>query len=57
MDDKALKEFMIHKAGIGCNEGRSFGIGGEGFQRMNIGCPRKVLQKALNQLDIAVNNL
>ncbi len=57
MDGKALKEFMINKAGIGCNEGLSFGTGGEGFVRMNIGCPRKTIQKALNQLNSAVNNL
>jgi cystathionine beta-lyase len=57
MDDKALREFMIRKAGIGCNDGISFGSGGEGFQRMNVGCPRKLLNKALDQLKIAVNNL
>jgi cysteine-S-conjugate beta-lyase len=57
MNDKSLKEFMIYKAGIGCNEGISFGTGGEGFMRMNIGCPKKVLQKAINQLNSAVNNL
>ena len=57
LDDRALKDFMISKAGIGCNEGPSFGPGGEGFQRMNIGCPRAVLLKALEQLKYAVNNL
>jgi len=57
LDDGELREFMIHKAGIGCNSGISFGVGGEGFMRMNIGCPRKVLEKALDQLNKAVNNL
>jgi cystathionine beta-lyase len=57
LDDKALKEFMIQKAGIGCNDGISFGTGGEGFIRMNIGCPRKILEKALDKLNSAVNNL
>jgi cystathionine beta-lyase len=56
MDDKGLKEFMIQKAGIGCNDGVSFGTGGEGFMRMNIGCPREMLQKALEKLNRAVNN-
>jgi cystathionine beta-lyase len=57
LDDKALKEFMIQKAEIGCNDGISFGTGGEGFIRMNIGCPRKILEKALDKLNSAVNNL
>jgi cystathionine beta-lyase len=48
---------MIQKAGIGCNEGISFGTGGEGFMRMNIGCPREMIQKALDQLNSAVKNL
>jgi len=57
LSDTALKDFMIRKAGIGCNEGPSFGTGGEGFQRMNIGCPRAMLTIALDQLRNAVDNL
>jgi cystathionine beta-lyase len=57
LDDTTLKDFMINKAGIGCNDGPSFGIGGEGFQRMNIGCPRALLNKAIDQLRNAVDNL
>jgi cystathionine beta-lyase len=53
----ALKDFMIHKAGLGCNDGPSFGPGGQGFQRMNIACPKPVLQKALEQLRHAVRQL
>jgi len=53
----ALKDFMIKKAGLGCNDGASFGIEGEGFQRMNIACPAAFLKKALYQLRAAVNNL
>lgn len=57
LDDTALKDFMIHKAGLGCNDGPSFGTGGEGFQRMNIACPKAILNKSLDQLRNAVNNL
>lgn len=45
-----LKECMIQKAGLALNDGPMFGPGGEGFQRMNLGCPRSVLQQALRQL-------
>ena len=32
------------------NDGEMFGKGGEGFMRMNVGCPRAVLQEALERL-------
>lgn len=57
LNNTALKEFMIHKAKLGCNDGCSFGTGGEGFQRMNIACPKAMLNKSLDQLRNAVNNL
>ena len=57
LDSTALKEFMVRKAKLGCNDGFSFGTGGEGFQRMNIACPKTMLNKSLDQLRNAVNNL
>ena len=57
LDGQALKNFMIHKAGLGCNDGASFGVNGTGFQRMNIACPKVVLNKALDQLRHAVYHL
>lgn len=50
----ALKDFMIHEAGLGLNEGRQFGKEGEGFMRINIGCPRSILINALQNLKNAV---
>ncbi len=57
MNNKSLKDFMIHKAGLGLSDGFLFGPGGNGFQRMNIGCPAKQLKQALEQLEKAVNNI
>ena len=51
---KGLRDFMIHRAKIGCNDGPSFGPGGEGYQRLNFACPRSVLDKALSQLRDAI---
>ena len=45
-----LKEFLVTKAGVGLNDGMSFGVDGEGFMRMNIASPRSILEKALNQI-------
>jgi len=55
MSDKELKEFIIKKARLGLNDGPTFGIGGQGFQRINIACPRQRVVEALEKLKIAVS--
>lgn len=50
MTDVELKDFFLNKAHLALNQGIQFGPGGEGFMRMNIGCTREVLRKALNQM-------
>ena len=35
------------------NDGEMFGKEGAGFMRMNVGCPRVTLEKALQQLKAA----
>lgn len=50
LSDKALDEFIIHRAKLWLDAGTMFGQGGSGFQRINIACPRSLLQQALEQL-------
>lgn len=57
MNDKDLNDFFLHKANIGLNPGAMFGSGGEGFMRMNIGCPRTTLLQGLNQIKEAFASL
>ena len=57
MDDKELHDFMIHKARIGGNDGTLYGPGGEGFQRLNVACPRSVVKEAFSRIYNAFNNL
>ncbi len=57
MTDKALSSFMKEKAKVGFDDGVMFGLGGSGFERMNIACPRPILREALQRIEIAVNNL
>ena len=57
MDNEELKDFMIYKAGLGLNDGSSFTRTMNGFMRLNAACPRSVLEKALKQLEDAVNSL
>lgn len=45
-----LADFIINKARVAVSRGDGFGPGGEGFVRMNIGCPRQRLSKGLNQI-------
>jgi len=48
--DAELKRRLIDKAGLGFVDGPTFGPGGEGFQRMNVACPRHILVKSLERL-------
>jgi cystathionine beta-lyase len=57
LPDKAMKDFLINKAKVWLDEGTKFGGGGEGFQRMNIGCPRKLLEEGLTRIANALNEL
>jgi cystathionine beta-lyase len=54
MEPEELRSFMIHKAGVGLNNGPQFGKEGEGFQRINIACPRTLLHEALVRMSSAV---
>lgn len=50
MNDEDLNKFFLHTARVGMNPGAMFGPGGEGFMRMNIGCPAFTLMQALRQI-------
>ncbi|MGB9831675.1 MAG: hypothetical protein ACP5GN_07720 [Fervidicoccaceae archaeon] len=39
---------------VALDEGYIFGSGGEGFERINIACPRSMLERALVQIADAV---
>lgn len=52
-----LVEFFIREAKVGMNDGAMFGEGGSGFMRMNLGCPRSILVKALEQIKGAYDKI
>ena len=52
-----LVRFFIREAKVGMNDGATFGEGGSGFMRMNLGCPRSVLMKALGQIKSAYDKI
>ncbi|MFW9972577.1 MAG: MalY/PatB family protein [Candidatus Odinarchaeota archaeon] len=47
MTDEELREFMLKKAKVALDDGKIFGPGGEGFQRINVACPRSVLKDCM----------
>ncbi len=49
-----LENLVIERAGLWLDSGTMFGDSGKGFQRINVACPRSVLEKALGRLKCAV---
>ena len=52
-----LVKFFIREAKVGMNDGAMFGEEGSGYMRMNLGCPRSILEKALNQIKAAYDKI
>lgn len=50
ISDTELNRKMIHEAGLGLNAGNIFGKEGEFCMRVNLACPRSIVEKALNQM-------
>ncbi len=57
LSSEDLKNFVLQKAKLGLNNGPVFGPGGEGFQRMNVACPRSIVAEAMTRLKNAVENI
>jgi cysteine-S-conjugate beta-lyase len=57
MKDRQLSKFIVENAKVGLNNGGRFGTGGDGFMRINIGCPRSLLAEALERISIAFKQI
>lgn len=57
MKDRQLNRFIVTHARTGLNNGGRFGTGGDGFMRINIGCPRSLLEEGLQRLYMAFRDL
>ncbi|HEX2934576.1 MAG TPA: PatB family C-S lyase, partial [Bacteroidales bacterium] len=55
MSQPELRRFFTEKAKVGLNNGSDFGPGGEGFMRMNVGCPRSIIAEGLARIKQAMN--
>ena len=50
LSDDQIRDTLQRGAGLWLDEGRKFGTGGEGFQRLNLACPRAILADAAERL-------
>ncbi len=57
LTEKEREDLIIKKAGLWLDSGFMFGPVGEGFERINIACPRSILEQALGNLEQAINTL
>lgn len=60
ISSKALREFLRQNQGLFLSAGSDFGSIGDGYLRLNIACPSKLLKEGLSRLKngvIALNNI
>ncbi len=49
--------FFLEAGRVAFNDGKTFGRGGEGFVRLNFGCPRALLEQGLERMTTALARL
>jgi cystathionine beta-lyase len=57
LSDEFIDEILFRRAKVWLDNGPQFGAGGGGFQRINLACPRVILEQALNRLETAFNSV
>ena len=50
LSHEQIQEKLLHEAKVGLNSGMDFGPDGEGFFRMNIGCPLETVKEGFERL-------
>lgn len=51
---KTAMKLLLESGKVALNDGEAFGPGGEGFVRLNFGCPRATLQEGLERIRLAI---
>ncbi|MGZ4033053.1 MAG: cystathionine beta-lyase, partial [Tumebacillaceae bacterium] len=57
MNTRQIQDWMFKEAKVALSEGSQFGKIGEGFLRMNIACPRSILEEGLQRLRNALEKV
>jgi Bifunctional PLP-dependent enzyme with beta-cystathionase and maltose regulon repressor activities len=48
---------LLCKSGVGLSSGTAFGRAGEGFMRLNFGCPRPILEEGMKRIESAAASI
>jgi len=56
MSEEQMYDLMINKANVAFSLGSGFGKEGEGFVRINVATPRRLLEKAFERFKKAICN-
>jgi len=56
LSNKELKQFFVERAGLGLSPGISFGREGKGYMRLNFAVPSITMDRALSQLELALDD-
>lgn len=57
LGEDQLEDILVNRAKLWLDSGTLFGPEGAGFERINIACPKAVLEKALTQLEQAIKSI
>ena len=55
LNPEELNDKLLRDAKVALDNGPIFGVGGEGFQRVNIACPRSILEKCMERIKTVLN--
>ena len=56
-ETQAFEQWLVDNSGIQLNDGEGYGKGSKRCMRMNIGCSRRTLNLALNNMAEAIGNI
>ncbi|HEY4437502.1 MAG TPA: MalY/PatB family protein [Lelliottia sp.] len=57
IDDKALQKVLIEQQKVAIMPGHTYGVEGNGYVRLNAGCPKRKLEQGVERLIAGVNSL
>lgn len=56
LSDEEVAKALVDKGKVALNSGESFGTGGKGYQRINLACPRAMVEDGLSRIKKAIMN-
>jgi cystathionine beta-lyase len=57
LKNSEIMDILVNKARVALNDGSTFGSQGEGFARLNVGCPHSQLEEGMNRIAAAFEGL